>query len=39
MNQKQELITERTFESRLKISKCESFGDQTCECGYCCADG
>jgi hypothetical protein len=20
-------------------SKCESFGDESCDCGYCCIDG
>jgi len=22
-----------------RISNCEAFGNQTCSCGYCCADG
>ena len=39
MNQKQELIIESIPLSNGLISKCEFFGDQLCDCGYCCADG
>jgi hypothetical protein len=39
MNQEQEIITESLPVLKGQISKCESFGNQLCDCGYCCADG
>lgn len=39
MRQNQELINELYFQLNPPISKCEKFGHQICECGYCCVDG
>jgi hypothetical protein len=40
MNQKHELlVVESISQAVLDGSRCEMFGDQICDCGYCCADG
>ena len=39
MKQNQELIIESNVQLNPYISKCENFGHQICNCGYCCVDG
>jgi hypothetical protein len=38
MSQKHELlVVESISPAALDESRCEMFGDQICDCGYCCA--
>ncbi len=39
MKQNQELIIETSIHLNPYISKCENFGHQVCDCGYCRVDG
>ncbi len=39
MRQNQELINELHFQLNPLFSKCEKFGHQICDCGYCRVDG